>query len=349
MSIEIVSETQYEIKLESRPEASIHPWCPTELDSSVPIYIDALAADQMFAHCLSEVKSKKEVMGLLIGELFHDDEGNSFGIVRETATSSLSSDNVSVRFSDFGQLMSELDGLDYDWILLGWYHSHPGHTCFLSSTDIKTHTTMFKHPHQVAIVIDPINIEARNFIISDGIIQDIPLAIVGDIEEVDGIPLHIRSSSSSSVSHGSNEPIARAFDIESNRIIFQTPEILAMAIGILTGLAPILYQMITNQLQPHWFNTPTIFMVLIGYLTFLFGFQRAMIPIYNTISHPSNLGSLLVLFGITSAALLLLIGIWRLLTGAWEYYFAQFALIMGMITLIGSLMRPSGPPPVKKN
>ncbi len=349
MSIEIVSETQYEIKLESRPKkVTTHPWCPMEIDDSIPVYVDALAADQMFAHCLSEVKSKKEVMGLLIGELFQDDEGDSFGIVRETATSSLSSDNVSVRFSDFGQLMSELDNLDYDWILLGWYHSHPGHTCFLSSTDINTHTTMFKQPHQVAIVIDPINIEARNFIVSEGEVQEVPLAIIGGIEDIEGVPLHIRSSSSSNVPHGSNEPIGRAFELELNNIKFQTPEILAMAIGILTGLAPILYQMITNQLQPHWFNTPTVFMILIGYFTFLFGFQRAMIPIYNRISHPSTTGPMLMLFGITSAALLLIIGIWRLLNGAWENHFAQFALIMGMIALIGSLMRPSGPPPVKK-
>ena len=56
MSIEIVSETQYEIKLESRPKKiTTHPWCPTEIDDSIPVYVDALAADQMFAHCLSEV------------------------------------------------------------------------------------------------------------------------------------------------------------------------------------------------------------------------------------------------------------------------------------------------------
>lgn len=344
MSIEIVSESHREFSPLPRPEASVHPWCPKDIGEKPPIYISASAADSMFEHCLSEKESKKEVMGLMIGELYRDEDDELFGLVRQTATSKLESDNVSVRFADFSQLMSELDEVDYDWILLGWYHSHPGHTCFLSSTDINTHNTMFKQKHQFAVVIDPINIEAKNFNTGDNGVEEIPLAIVGDISDIDGVPLHIRSPTRTAASHGGFEPVARAVEPVRPSRRLKRPEIVAMALGIITGLTPILYQMITDELQPHWFNTPTVLMLLIGYLTFLVGFQRSMTPIYNSLSHPSMLGPILMLFGISSAGFMLLLGVWRALTGAWEDHFAHYTVFMGMIAVIGAMMRPSSPP-----
>jgi|GEM_PF-3690450 len=344
MPIEIVSESHREFLVRPRPDATVHPWCPADIGENPPIYVSASAADSMFEHCLSEKESKKEVMGLLVGELFRDENNDFFGLVRQTVTSKLESDNVSVRFADFSELMAELDEVEYEWILLGWYHSHPGHTCFLSSTDINTHKTMFKQKHQFAIVIDPINVEAKNFNIGDNGVEDIPLAIVGDIKEIAGVPLHIRSPSRGDTSHGGFEPEARAVEPVRHSRKLKRPEIVAMALGIITGLTPILYQMITDELQPHWFNTPTVLMLLIGYLTFLVGFQRAMAPIYISLSHPSMLGPILMLFGISSAGFMLLLGVWRALTGAWEDHFAHYTVFMGMIAVIGAMMRPSSPP-----
>jgi proteasome lid subunit RPN8/RPN11 len=42
-----------------------------------------------------------------------------------------------------------------DWIVLGWYHSHPGFATFLSRDDIFIHTEFFNKPYQVALVVDP--------------------------------------------------------------------------------------------------------------------------------------------------------------------------------------------------
>ncbi|MBK9013914.1 MAG: hypothetical protein IPM82_07420 [Saprospiraceae bacterium] len=40
-------------------------------------------------------------------------------------------------------------------VLLGWFHTHPGHTPYLSDIDLKkTHELFYTRPFQVAIVLD---------------------------------------------------------------------------------------------------------------------------------------------------------------------------------------------------
>ena len=43
--------------------------------------------------------------------------------------------------------------------VVGWYHSHPGYTCKPSRLDLKSHTTYFREPYQVGLIIDPVNEE----------------------------------------------------------------------------------------------------------------------------------------------------------------------------------------------
>lgn len=39
--------------------------------------------------------------------------------------------------------------------LMGWFHTHPGHTPYLSQTDlVKTHNLFYTKPYQIAIVLD---------------------------------------------------------------------------------------------------------------------------------------------------------------------------------------------------
>ncbi len=52
--------------------------------------------------------------------------------------------------------------------IVGWYHSHPGHGIFLSSTDINTQQSSFKQIWHIAIVYDPIRHEIGFFHGSDG-------------------------------------------------------------------------------------------------------------------------------------------------------------------------------------
>jgi proteasome lid subunit RPN8/RPN11 len=48
--------------------------------------------------------------------------------------------------------------------LVGWYHSHPKMSVFLSSYDLFLHQSFFPHPYQVALVIEPHSQTAGFFI-----------------------------------------------------------------------------------------------------------------------------------------------------------------------------------------
>ncbi|SVB70639.1 uncharacterized protein METZ01_LOCUS223493, partial [marine metagenome] len=48
-------------------------------------------------------------------------------------------------------------------IILGWYHTHPGHGIFLSSYDTFIHENFYANQQQVALVVDPIRHESGFF------------------------------------------------------------------------------------------------------------------------------------------------------------------------------------------
>lgn len=45
------------------------------------------------------------------------------------------------------------------WKVVGWWHTHPGHTPYLSSIDLYTHEGFFRKNNQVAMVLDPLTEE----------------------------------------------------------------------------------------------------------------------------------------------------------------------------------------------
>lgn len=47
--------------------------------------------------------------------------------------------------------------------IVGWWHSHPGFGCFLSTTDLKTQEYFFPESYQVALVNDPHKDELKFF------------------------------------------------------------------------------------------------------------------------------------------------------------------------------------------
>ncbi len=48
--------------------------------------------------------------------------------------------------------------------LVGWYHTHPRMSVFLSEYDIWLHQNFFPHPFQVALVIEPYSLQGGFFI-----------------------------------------------------------------------------------------------------------------------------------------------------------------------------------------
>ncbi len=158
--------------LETIKSETIHPEEPMD------VYLTDTAMEKMVRHCGEYAPQNLEVMGFLIGDKYTWEE-ETYVTVLDVVTTDLDSTSVHVKFSEegFGKLFEALDEIQYEYVLVGWYHSHPGHTCFLSSTDINTQETMFKQPYHVAIVVDPINIEIGAFTVRDHNQVDLNLGV----------------------------------------------------------------------------------------------------------------------------------------------------------------------------
>lgn len=128
------------------------------------LYVKRDADVKMRVHCIEYREKELEVMGFLLGDLYVH-KGKEYTIVHDVVTTDLDATAVHVKFDKkgFGKLFEDMDKTGKDYILVGWYHSHPGHTCFLSETDIDTQMRMFNRPFHSAIVLDPVNREAEAF------------------------------------------------------------------------------------------------------------------------------------------------------------------------------------------
>ncbi len=166
MSIEILSEEKRELTIAEPPKNVLpHLWPSKkereELRSAImtgtllDAYISKRAEAKMRNHALSMREQKIEVLGLLLGDVRKWQE-RTYLLVRDVITTDLDATAVSVRFdrNGFEKLFEHLDDAGFDYVMVGWYHSHPGYGCYMSDTDIDTQTRMFVSAHHLAIVID---------------------------------------------------------------------------------------------------------------------------------------------------------------------------------------------------
>ena len=130
---------------------------------------------------MSRLAPRTEVMGLLLGTLYRHRE-REYVLVRDVVTTDLDASLVSVRFDRQGleKLFDSLDDSGFDYLIVGWYHSHPGHGCFLSQTDVDTQVSMFNRAFHSALVIDPVNMEIETFKVEKGRSLHRPFAIYWD-------------------------------------------------------------------------------------------------------------------------------------------------------------------------
>lgn len=180
MSVKIVSETKREIRNVPTPEnVNPHLWLTKEEKSMLALdlaggkilagYINKHAEAKMRNHALSMRDKTIEVMGLMLGEV-RTWKGQTYVLVRDVVTSDLDATSVSVKFDSGGleKLFGKLDDVGFDYVIVGWYHSHPGYGCFMSETDLATHSSSFVSPYQLAMVIDPKNMDVGVFRLRDG-------------------------------------------------------------------------------------------------------------------------------------------------------------------------------------
>lgn len=124
------------------------------IDNSETVYISSLALLKMLRHGRAGVPM--EVMGLMLGEFVDD-----FTVrVVDVFAMPQSGTGVSVEAVDpvfQTKMMEMLRQTGRPETVVGWYHSHPGFGCWLSSVDINTQQSFEQlTPRAVAVVVDPI-------------------------------------------------------------------------------------------------------------------------------------------------------------------------------------------------
>lgn len=106
-------------------------------------------------------------MGLLLGDVFAH-SGKAHAVVKDAVTTELQATGISVSFdrNGFEALFDRLDEADFDCVIVGWYHSHHGYTCFMSPKDIETQRRMFREEFHFASVLDPLELQIEAFTLS---------------------------------------------------------------------------------------------------------------------------------------------------------------------------------------
>ncbi len=150
-------------------------------EDKLELYVSKLAEEKIRNHATSVAEQRLEVMGFLLGNVYRHD-GITYSLVRDVATTDLDATSVRVKFQPeaMEKLFASIDECGFSYLVVGWYHSHPGHGCFLSPTDVDTQRAMFSKPYHSAIVIDPLRREVEAFRIENTIAVPRPFAVYWD-------------------------------------------------------------------------------------------------------------------------------------------------------------------------
>ncbi len=121
-----------------------------------------ILADDVREEVLRHLRSSQDEQGgLLLGEVFADDERVSVAASRAVAISQavpaldFASSGISLRMES-GVWQCARAALRPFEMIVGWYHSHPGLGAFFSATDRRTQAAFFPHPYSVGWVLDPV-------------------------------------------------------------------------------------------------------------------------------------------------------------------------------------------------
>ena len=138
-------------------------------DEAVELYISFSCFQKMIDHCTARMGDQEEVMGLLLGDVYQWKK-RVYTVAEDTvAADAEDATATSVRFGSAGldEVAKTLDEMDYEYLIVGWYHSHPGFTTFLSEKDLETQKKNFSKPYHATIVIDPVNKQFRSYKVVD--------------------------------------------------------------------------------------------------------------------------------------------------------------------------------------
>lgn len=137
-------------------------------DFVFPVYIYDKILEDIKKRCKN---SKLEIFGYLIGNIYKwneikyiiiEDQLFINGAIHSHKYSTSQIEGTAGKYEKKFQKMKLRKNND-ELRIVGWWHSHPGFGCFLSSTDVNTQEYFFFESYQVALVVDPIKDELEFF------------------------------------------------------------------------------------------------------------------------------------------------------------------------------------------
>ena len=173
--VKISNEEKKEPKLQPPPQQILYRHGK---EKEFELYIKENAFQSLLEHCNKMAEENKEAMGFLVGDVKYWNK--EYAVVYDIATASLDASPYHVKFRKdaFEELFNKLDEISFDYILVGWYHSHPGYSSFMSEIDVETQRKYFNKSFHVALVVDPIKKEIKAFKIKNSECVEIGYAIV---------------------------------------------------------------------------------------------------------------------------------------------------------------------------
>jgi proteasome lid subunit RPN8/RPN11 len=125
-------------------------------DDELPIFVDLDVLRDMEAHARSN--TRVELGGVMLGRQCVDDAGHPFVFVTDALRAHhYEATQGSFKFTHdtWSQITRERKAFRPDLEMVGWYHTHPGWSVFLSGMDLFICNHFFDRQLDVALVIDP--------------------------------------------------------------------------------------------------------------------------------------------------------------------------------------------------
>lgn len=173
-------------------------------DTSEQIIISSLALLKMLKHGRAGVPL--EVMGLMLGSFVDEYTTKVVDVfAMPQAGTGVSVEAVDPVFqTNMMQMLKQTERMED---VVGWYHSHPGLGCWLSSTDINTQMSFEQlHPRNVAVVIDSVQ-SVKGLVVLEAfkLISQQIMMTAQEARQTTSNVGHLRKPPTSALFHGLNK------------------------------------------------------------------------------------------------------------------------------------------------
>lgn len=134
------------------------------------IFVARRAHDAIWKHARETQDERKEVGGVLVGNVYKDEQGPFLEITAAIIGEHTRNEGTQVTFTHetWDQVNKEKDKKYPKARIVGWYHTHPRFGIFLSDMDLFIQKNFFSEPWQTAFVLDPVQQTEGFFIWSRG-------------------------------------------------------------------------------------------------------------------------------------------------------------------------------------